>query len=516
MVTRLDVLLSCMTDVSVEVRDVFRENYKNLFSEGLKKKKSQQEFEKSVKEFVNENSHLLSGFNFKMIEDERLSRWYDAKIARPSSELEAIVNNWSHLSPDDRKCSYQEILGFSKSKKYRGQKYEEFSFEAANAGVSGTDYKKFEALYEASFKTPCPFDTTKEFRAGNLIGRFLPRDDPRIGFFGSHTNCCQRLGGVGDACARSSMIDAWSQLFVIEKEVDEKRKIVAGSWMWENEVADKEGQVPSKFSIWRNLIRRKERPKTYKYVCADNIEAIGAYAKNPLINEIYENMAEYLVNDCGYRKVTVGCGHLDASVKQYKETDTIPLPDIYANGYTDAHHQRLLAQNENAPEVDTTQESLRFVRRACSDDLRQMRAVSKKCFPKGDQDLQEPKADFNGFVLVDKYKGVQGYVLYDKNERDIYDMAVMPDYREDKNGSSMKLLGEMIKEVKKLGGEWNCEARENTSLRFLKAMQKRGLCKLEIGKVDHVMSDGTKVYKTKFTPISTPQQNVITKQFERD
>ena len=413
------------------------------------------------------------------------------KRFRPSSELDVIAKNWSGLTQEERKLSYPEVLKICKSKKYTGQKYEEFAAEAADAGVYESQYKELEAFYEASLKTPCPFDTTKEFKCGNLTGKFLPRDDPRIGFFGNHTNCCQRFGGAGGSCAKSSMIDAWSQLFVIEKEDDRgKKRIVAGSWMWENEVAS-DG-------------------KTYKYACADNIEAIGDYEKSPLVNNIYEAMADYLTKECGYRKVTAGVGYQDAAIEKYQETVSIPLPDIYCDGYSDARTQVLISENTRAPEIDTKQESLRFIRKACRDDFRQMQKVADECFPDGDQALQIPEDDFNGFVLVDKYKGIQGYVLYDKQEKHIYDMAVMPEYRKDKNGSSSKLLGEMILEVKKLGGEWSAEARENTSLRFLKAMSARGLCALSIGEVDHIMDDGTKVYAVKFTP-QIPETNTLNK-----
>lgn len=321
----------------------------------------------------------------------------------------------------------------------------------------------------------------------------MPRDDPRVGFFGAHTNCCQHFGGAGDACARSSMIDAYSQLFVVEKEDDKgNKKIVAGSWMWENEVAD--------------------GGKSYKYACADNIEAIGDYEKNSMVNRIYEDMAKYLCQECGYRKVTAGVGYQDAAIEKYAKTEAIPLPDIYGNRYSDARSQVLIAENEQAPEVDKKQESLRFVRKATRGDFEQMQIVADKCFPDGDEALQIPDEDFNGFVLVDKYKGVQGYVLYDKQEKHIYDAAVMPNYRKDKNGSSLKLLGEMVKECKKIGGEWGCEARENTSLRYLKAMEKRGLCELKIGDVDHEMSDGTKVWNVKFTPLEPSKQNTKVKE----
>ena len=66
----------------------------------------------------------------------------------------------------------------------------------------------------------------------------------------------------------------------------------------------------------------------------------------------------------------------------------------------------------------------------------------------------EPPDRLTGLALVDKDKGIVGYCLYDKDERSIYDMAVLPEYRTDKNASSRKLFAEVIKKIKEIDGEW--------------------------------------------------------------
>ena len=126
------------------------------------------------------------------------------------------------------------------------------------------------------------------------------------------------------------------------------------------------------------------------------------------------------------------------------------------------------------------------------------------CFPSSDAQLQEAGDTLNGLVLVDESEGVVGYCLYNIEEHYISDMAVLPEYRKDKNSSSLKLLNEIVKKVRDIGGEWSAELRDNTSLRYMKTMAKRGLVDLKIVELDHEMSDGSKVYKVKFTPQNAP------------
>ena len=81
-------------------------------------------------------------------------------------------------------------------------------------------------------------------------------------------------------------------------------------------------------------------------------------------------------------------------------------------------------------------------------------------------------------------------------------MAVLPEYRTDKNASSRKLFAEMMRVINKEGGEWSAEMRDETTLRYLKVMAERGLVKYKEHGVDHVMSDGTKVVAVTFSPVS--------------
>ncbi|MBO5441517.1 MAG: hypothetical protein J6A09_03000, partial [Alphaproteobacteria bacterium] len=396
-------------------------------------------------------------------------------VARPLAEMEIISKNWNSLKPEEEKLKYKDILAICRSKKYAEQEYENFAAEAAKWGVGKEQYKNFESVYKAGLSVPEPFDSSKEFKFGAYTGRFLPRDDVRTGFFGGYTDCCQHFNGVGKTCAISTIKDPYSQLFVIENK---DGRIISGSWVWENT----EGK--------------------YRDVCFDNIEAIGDYEKNPVVNKIYDMVGKYLTTEASCHKVTIGVGYQDADISKYAPTESIPLPQAYGDKYSDAKGQQvLLCENKHASELDKTAESKRFIRDICFLDEEAMDKVSEQCFPEGDQALMMPDRP-SGLALVDEYKGVVGYCLYDKDKKHIYDMAVLPEYRKDKNASSGKLFAETMRRVKELGGEWHAELRDKTTYRYLEVMAKRGLVTYETHGVDHEMSDGSKVYAVSFKPVS--------------
>ena len=399
--------------------------------------------------------------------------------ARPLRELDVIARNWKTLTPEQEKMRYKDVLAVCMSRKYDNQKYDNFAVEAAKFGYKEEDYHNMEQIYQAGLGVPEPFDSSKRFEFTSesgtaYVGRFLPRDDARVGFFGGYTGCCQHYGGVGDACAVSSVKDPYSQLFVIEND---KGRIIAGSWVWENT----DGK--------------------YRDVCFDNIEAIGEYANHPVVNKIYEQVGNYLAEEAGCRLVTIGQGHQDADIGAYWAADKpIPLPRQYQNGYSDARSQVVLSHNPKAKPLDKSQESQRFIRDVCFLDEAAMDRISERCFPESDGRLQQPE-NLAGKVIVDKDKGVVGYCLWDEQEKSVYDMAVLPEYRKDKNASSSKLFLETQKEIRKIGGEWTAELRDKTTYRYMKMMQLRGMVKMDTLEVDHEMSDGSKVYQVRFTPL---------------
>jgi len=408
-------------------------------------------------------------------------------VHRPLRELKIIAQNWKVLedkvqkNPEHTEISklkYSDILAICQSAQYTNQKNDAFAAEAAKNTLQEAWYSECESIYLAGLKVPEPFDSKKEFKVGKYVGRFLPRQDVRVGFFGDYTDCCQHFHGAGNSCAVSSIKHPFSQLFVIE---DDKGKIIAGSWTWENT----EGK--------------------YREVCFDNIESLGELQLRPEINEIYEQVGTYLAQEQNCRRVTIGLGYQDADVSKYqKTTDPIALPSLYgkdASGhYSDAQSQVLLTENPNAKPLNHNQESQRYIRDVCFLDETAMDVISETCFPDSDKQLSKPD-DLDGFVIEDREKGVVGYCLYDRDEKEIYDMAVLPEYRKDRNASSGKLLLEMMKTIKEQGGQWKAQLRDETTLRYMEVMEQRGVIKMQKHGLDHEMSDGSKVIDVTFTVI---------------
>ena len=242
----------------------------------------------------------------------------------------------------------------------------------------------------------------------------------------------------------------------------------------------------------------KQGDKYYKALCYDNIEAIGDYDHSQEVINIYKNTLPYLAKQ-NYAKVTVGMGYQDGSINEFtNDPDPVPLNKSYS-GYTDAKAQKIMMKNPEAKPVDYNEGDI-YVTGALEEDIPMMQTVSRICFPEGDRYLQLPD-DPQGLVLKDKGK-VVGYAVWSEEEHSIYDMAVLPEYRTDKNASSLKFLNEVEKKIRSLGGEWTAELRDNTSLRYMKAMAGRGLVNLSVGEIDHEMSDGSKVYKVKFSAVT--------------
>ena len=50
--------------------------------------------------------------------------------------------------------------------------------------------------------------------------------------------------------------------------------------------------------------------------------------------------------------------------------------------------------------------------------------------------------------------------------------------------------------------------------RYMKIMQERGIVDMQIGEVDHVMDDGSKVYSVTFKPKETQRENFNVSQKE--
>lgn len=393
---------------------------------------------------------------------EGLGDWLLKFSDRDTKDLRAVATNWPTLSPEEKKLSYKELLATIRLKVYPNIRSQAFAEEAAAWATPKEDYPGDEDIYLRSQHVPEPFDSAKRWEKDGLVGRFLPRSDPRVGFFGQHTDCCQHLGGAGRSCAISTMSDPFSQCFVIEKE----GKIIAGSWAWEASNALSDPAHP-------------DTKRKYKVVCFDNIEAL------PLPQEqqasalaIYQNAGQYLA-DAGYRKITIGTTRSDIDISSLPTAaEMLSLPKKYS-GYTDASGgQVLLAENEKAPSVEKETAKV-SVCGGLEDHLRAAEAVAQACYPSGWDHVSLPEGDTpKGMVLMHEEKGVIGYAVWDEEKRYITDVAVMPEERR----YSQVLLNAVIDHCRADGQQWQADARESTSFPLLLANAHANRIALQVKK----------------------------------
>jgi hypothetical protein len=197
-----------------------------------------------------------------------------------------------------------------------------FASAVSQVPVSKSVAKQGALLWLASQRTTSIFPADMSFQSNGYAGRFEPRSSGLAPFIGELTDCCQHVGGAGEACAIDSQMNPTSGLFVVR---DRDGRIVAQSWVW--------------FDSGRDG------------VCFDNIEwAHGALtndakeARGKTIQEVYKNAANHLAETWGV-DVTVGVGYTDRTVIDGLEPAREMLePDGYHDSYSDASGgQRQLA-----------------------------------------------------------------------------------------------------------------------------------------------------------------------------
>jgi len=226
------------------------------------------------------------------------------------TELEKICRAWKNIPLDGiRAKKYRKVLSLCDAYFYREINNVPFSREAMYWKMLEKDYVEAEKIYIEAQKSPEPFDTKKIWKVGKYEGRFLPRSDVRVGFFGHYTGCCQHFTGTGSTAAISCMKDASSQLFVVEKD----GRIVAGSFVWKTDANDCKG------------------------ICFDSVEVLSSYEKRKEILSIYKSVCDSLSKD--YQKITIGKNPFDLS----ERVEPLPIPkDVY----TDAHAQFVFCDSQ--------------------------------------------------------------------------------------------------------------------------------------------------------------------------
>lgn len=246
-----------------------------------------------------------------------LGNFLMANRDRNRVHLGLIAKCWPKLSLEERKLSFDKLLEESINKTYVNAKAPHFAREAAKWGTDERDYPELERLYLRSQSVPSPFPLGQVWTESGLVGRFLPRDDVRGMFLGQYTYCCQHPDGEGSGCADYGQESPNAGFFVVENE--NTGEILGQSFTWKNDAGG---------------------------VCFDNIEGQRhkIAARTDAVASIYQQAANYLVQNAGFNMVTMGTKNSDLDLTRWTSAGKMKCkrPNDYT-GITDADEQVLLS-----------------------------------------------------------------------------------------------------------------------------------------------------------------------------
>ena len=190
----------------------------------------------------------------------------------------------------------------------------------------------------------------------------------------------------------------------------------------------------------------------------------------------------------------------------YNDTEPLQLPKVYEKqtpyrefhakiNYGDSASQVLLYENFAAKPLKEHDDKQYFVTHRdaytlTKDEEKHALAVGDAAY---DWAAEFREQDQNSkFIMMKNYQNeVVGYALYSDVDRHIHDVAVHPDYRR----YSKKMLFELLRHMKEVGGTWEAETRKNTSYALLTKLSKAGMINLA-EKETFIGIQGEKLYKT--------------------
>lgn len=233
---------------------------------------------------------------------------------QPLADLQLLVGRWNDLTPEERQLPFPQLLEVARRRAYPDATHTDLAVEACRWGVPRQDYARIEQRFLASQQVPSPFQNFEKQRwsEGDLVGRFLPRSDPRGLFLGNHTGCCQHPYGAGHNCAWHGQESPNGGFFVLENRQGE---VVAQSWAWLSQQGG---------------------------VVFDNVEGYRLQGKASQAGAIYEKAAKELVGH--YPQVTMGTHLSKLPTAGWPEAGPQTQTPIAYDGYRDSEEQVLLAR----------------------------------------------------------------------------------------------------------------------------------------------------------------------------
>lgn len=235
---------------------------------------------------------------------------------------------------------------------------EELGVIAENLTIGKEELKKAEEIFEITKKREASYIPQVKAKSKRYIGRILRADDPMNIFAGNATNCCQRVGDVGEGSMEHAATENNGRIFIVE-EIDENGKIikpVAQSWVWRNkdricfdnieipdvekeELSDKDGDISAQQEI---LYIYKE--------CAEDLikKDKKMLSKLLLQGKITDKQYEELV----LKDVTVGVGYNDLGILENSDLEVVPEEYLILPREKDKEY------SERKPWVDSGRDSV--------------------------------------------------------------------------------------------------------------------------------------------------------------
>ena len=402
---------------------------------------------------------------------------------RPISEVAQIAKIWPQLTPEQQNLDYKEILALSSTDDYLNAQKSNFVETAKINHLSPQLFDIAQSAYIRGLDTPRVIKEDYELQDQNYTVRLMKVDDPSIMFVGKGFSC-QTIDKAGVYPALSSVQDPFSRALVVEQ----KGKPVGLAWLWVTE-EEKYGQK-------------------FQSLCIDNLElsdyAIGDAAE---ILSVVQRLSVKIADENDLRRVTLGAKATHYSPRgYYNDTEPLQLPKVYESqtpyrefhakiNYGDSASQVLLYENFAAQPLKKHDDNQYFVTHRdaytlTKDEEKQALAVGDAAY---DWAAEFREQDQNSkFIMMKNYQNeVVGYALYSDADRHIHDVAVHPDYRR----YSKKMLFELLRHMKEVGGTWEAETRKNTSYALLTKLSKAGMINLT-EKETFIGIQGEKLYKT--------------------
>ena len=190
----------------------------------------------------------------------------------------------------------------------------------------------------------------------------LRLDDAEGIYIGNLTDCCQRLGGVGETSMLHSMTEKNGRVFVVR---DSDKRVVAQAWLWRNgnticfdnvEIPNRAKGVKNEKAIYEILKIVAKKMCDKDAIEVEKLVRAGKISKKKAV-------------ELKARKVTVGKGHNDINAIVYNNDSTLEDTEIktpieidkaykgiYSRDklYVDSRHQVILYQDKRYVSSDST------------------------------------------------------------------------------------------------------------------------------------------------------------------